>query len=67
MILHDAVDIKNFKYKKFKNKVKKVTYVGSFYKGKGVEFILQLADKLKDVEFNLYGDSKKNITTFQKM
>ena len=66
LILHDAVDIKNFKYKKFKNKVKKVTYVGSFYKGKGVEFILQLADKLKDLEFNLYGDSKKKYYNISK-
>ena len=66
LILHDAVDIKNFKYKKFKNKIKKATYVGSFYKGKGVEFILQLADKLKDVEFNLYGDSKKKYYNISK-
>ena len=59
LILHDAVDIKNFKKKKYKNKFKTATYVGSFYKGKGVEFILELADKFKDIEFNLYGESKK--------
>ena len=33
--------------------------MGSFYKGKGVEFILELADKFKDLKFNLYGESKE--------
>lgn len=59
LILHDAVDIRNFKKKKFKNNLKTATYVGSFYKGKGVEFILELADKFKDLKFNLYGESKE--------
>ena len=35
--------------------------LGSFYKGKGVEFILELADKFKDLKFNLYGELKKKI------
>ena len=58
LILHDAVDIKNFKNKKFDNKIKTAIYVGSFYKGKGVEFILQLAKRFKDLEFNIYGHPK---------
>ena len=56
LILHDAVDIKNFKNKKFKNKIKIATYVGSFYKGKGVEFIFELSKILPKVKFYLYGD-----------
>ena len=66
LTLHDAVDIKNFKNKKFDNKIKTATYVGSFYKGKGVEFILQLAERFKELEFNLYGDSKKNFYNISK-
>ena len=47
LILHDAVNIENFKYKKSSNKLKSVAYVGSFHQGKGVEIILELAKNLK--------------------
>ena len=60
LILHDAVDTRNFNYKKRKNKIKSVTYVGSFHKGKGVELILKLAEKFKKLKFNIYGDPLKN-------
>jgi len=66
LILHDAVDIKNFSYKKSSNKIKSVTYVGSFYKGKGVEFILELAKKFKKLKFNIYGDPLRNIYNISK-
>ncbi len=66
LILHDAVDIKNFKYKKNNNKIKSVTYVGSFQKGKGVEFILQLAKKFKNLKFNIYGDPLNNFYDITK-
>ena len=56
LVLHDAVDIKNFKYKKNNNKIKIVSYVGSFHKGKGVELILELAKRFKDLRFNIYGE-----------
>lgn len=62
LILHDAVDIRNFKNKKFKHNLKIATYVGSFYKGKGVEFILELADKFKDLKFHLYGEFKEKFS-----
>ena len=61
LILHDAVDIKNFKYKKNSNKIKYVTYVGSFHEGKGVELILGLAKKFKKLKFNIYGKPLSNI------
>ena len=61
LILHDAVDIKNFKYKKNSNKIKYVTYVGSFHEGKGVELILELAKKFKKLKFNIYGKPLSNI------
>jgi len=60
LILHDAVDTRNFNYKKRRNKIKSVTYVGSFHKGKGVELILKLAEKFKKLKFNIYGDPLKN-------
>jgi glycosyltransferase involved in cell wall biosynthesis len=61
LILHDAVDIKNFKYKKNSNKIKSVTYVGSFHEGKGVELLLEFAKKFKKLKFNIYGDPLNNI------
>ena len=58
LILHDAVDIKDFRFKVKNVKIpKSVTYVGSFYKGKGVELILELARKFKRITFNIYGDT----------
>ena len=55
LILHDAVNIENFKYKKPRNKLKSVAYVGSFHQGKGVEIILELAKNFKNLNFNIYG------------
>jgi len=61
LILHDAVDIKDFRYKPKNTKlIKSVTYVGSFYKGKGVDLILQLANKFEGISFNIYGDTLGN-------
>ena len=56
--LDDAVDINDFKKIKSNYKTKTCIYVGSFHKGKGVEKILKLAKKLKNINFHLYGDKK---------
>ncbi len=61
LILHDAVDTKNFNYKIKSKKIKNVTYVGSFYKGKGIELIIDIARNLRNLNFNLYGELKKDI------
>lgn len=61
LVLHDAVDINDFKLKKRTKLIKSITYVGSFYKGKGIELILRLAKKFKRIKFNIYGDSLGNI------
>ncbi len=66
LILHDAVDIKNFRYKKNSNKIKSVTYVGSFHEGKGVKLILELAKKFKKLKFNIYGEPLTNIYDISK-
>ena len=66
LVLHDAVDIKNFKYKKNNSKIKTFTYVGSFYKGKGIELIFKLAEKFEKFDFNIYGDTLGNIKNIPK-
>lgn len=61
LVLHDAVNIKNFNYKKNNNKIKNLSYIGSFYKGKGIELIIQLAKKFKKLNFNIYGDPNNKL------
>ena len=62
LILPDGVDLKNFKYKiKIKKKIKNVYYIGSFYKGRGVEIIIKLAKTFADKNFFLYGHRNEYI------
>ncbi len=61
MILHDGVDIKNFENSRHSNEIKNVCYVGSFYKGRGIDLILYLAKKFPYLQFNLYGQSDSYI------
>ena len=54
IILDDAADVNNFKYKK---KYKYTfSYLGSLYKGKGVEIIIYLAKIFTKHDFNIFGD-----------
>ena len=63
IVLHDGVDVKNFKVSKERNQIKKVCYTGGFHKGRGIELIIELAKNFKDLKFELYGqtDDKLNI------
>ena len=63
LILHDGVDINNFKKPKVTNSIKNATYIGSFYKGRGLEIILKLAKRFKKINFNLYGDKTNTFHT----
>lgn len=63
LILHDGVDIKNFKNKITKNNLKSIIYIGSFYKGRGIELIIKLAKKFRELNFSLYGDNSNYINT----
>ena len=57
--LDDAVDTRDFNFKKPKKKIKNTcVYVGSFYPGKGLDLIIKLSSKLKNIRFHLYGDKK---------
>lgn len=65
IVLDDAVCIENFE-KNFKEKKLRNTcvYIGSFFKGKGLEKIIEIAKLCKKINFHLYGDksflNKKN-------
>ena len=44
IILHDGCDLRDFEFKRKKKKIKNIYYSGSFYRGRGVELIKQLAN-----------------------
>lgn len=60
IILDDAVNIKDFDlYKKNNLKIKKkktCAYFGSLTKGKGLEIIFSVAQKMSDINFDIYTD-----------
>lgn len=66
IILHDATDPKNFSKKKKIKNIKRATYIGSFFKGRGIELIIQLAKKFKELEFYLYGEQNMRYRLNQK-
>ena len=61
IVLHDGVDIKNFNIIESNNEIKKVCYIGGFYKGRGIELIVQLAKNFPDLKFELYGQSNDKL------
>ena len=61
IVLADAVELNNFKKVKLKSKVKNIMYIGSFYKGRGIDLILNIAQKLKNKNFLLYGKRKNDV------
>tara|TARA_B100000242_G_scaffold292137_1_gene266899 strand:- start:1840 stop:2955 length:1116 start_codon:yes stop_codon:yes gene_type:complete len=71
IVLDDGVDLKDFKHVQKKNKIKlSCVYTGSFYRGKGIEFILKLSKLLPNINFYLYGDistlNKQNLISIPK-
>ena len=65
-VLHDGVDITKFKKKKKITNGKKISYVGSFYKGRGIKLIIEIAKELKDIEFFLYGKRNEKFKKLPK-
>ena len=67
LILHDGVDTDNFKgHKKKLRKIKKITYTGSFYKGRGINKVIQLSRELPSLKFFLYGRRGENFYDIPK-
>ncbi len=65
IVLHDACDLRDFKFKyTLKKNVKNVYYLGSFYKGRGIEIIKKLASLTPNLNFYLYGLRDENIKSF---
>ena len=58
LVLDDAVNITDFNKKKVIKYKKTCVYIGSFFKGKGVEQIFRLAKKNKKIFFHIYGEKK---------
>jgi len=58
IVLDDAANIDNFKLMKLKKFKNTCVYIGSFFKGKGVEQIFRLAKLNKKISFHLYGEKK---------
>ena len=63
----DAVDMQFFKKNKIKNKIKNIYYIGSFYKGRGIELIIEIAKILKKINFILYGLRNNEINNFKNI
>ena len=67
LVLDDAVDPVDFKnIKKSKNYKFACVYTGSFYNGKGVELIQQIAKLMKNTKFYLFGDRSTQNTENKK-
>lgn len=64
LILHDGVEKKNFSLNKNKKKSKKknVVYIGSFYKGRGLEVIKKLSKIYPKINFSVYGHRNEKIS-----
>ena len=58
IVLDDAVNLKDFKYKNNLKFKKTCVYIGSFFEGKGIEQIFRLAKKNKKIFFHIYGEKK---------
>lgn len=58
IVLDDAVDISDYSIKKIKKNNYDITYVGSLFKGKGLEVIDYLSKNFPNNKFYIFGDLK---------
>lgn len=67
IVLHDGVNLDNFTEKKelFTSAKPQVAYMGSLYQGKGIEIIIDIAKKMKEIDFNIYGGEDWQIIGFK--
>ncbi len=66
IVLDDACDLSDFKLKNFKIKYE-YCYVGSLFKGKGLEKIVELANYFPQKRFHVFGDIKTIDRNFNKL
>ena len=67
IILHDAADLKNFKYNKKIKKIKKIGYIGSFYDGRGIDIIKKLSEMNSDLIFYMVGKRNNDNFNYRKI
>lgn len=66
-VLHDAADPTPLSLHKMKiTDVFKVGYIGHLYKGRGVELILKVAEKLPHIQFHFFGGEERDIERLSK-
>ena len=65
IVLDDACDISDFRFRKLKVKYE-YCYVGSLFKGKGFEKIIELANHFTKKKFHVFGDIKTLDRKFDK-
>ncbi len=66
IILHDGCDLRDFKLRTVpKKKIKNIYYLGSFYKGRGINIIKKLASLSPQYDFYLYGLRDEKIRSFK--
>ena len=58
LVLPDATEIKNFKNLLFKKKLN-IGYIGSIYKSRGIDMVINLAKRDNDNNYFIYGGSNK--------
>ena len=56
LVAEDAVDLSDFKKKIKVKHPNACVYTGSLFPGKGIELIIQIAKKIKNLKFHIYGD-----------
>ncbi len=58
IVLDDAVSLEDFNFTKKKVNKNTCVYIGSFFKGKGIEQIFRLASQNRNINFHIYGEKK---------
>lgn len=67
LILHDGADLADGKSYKSEQKNFTAVYIGHLYKGRGIDIIVEVAKKLKDVEFLIVGGNDEDIIYWKKL
>ncbi len=67
LVLHDCATLPENYLVKFNNEVRKIGYVGSLYKGKGVDIVLKIAKILFQYEFVIIGGNSTQIEGYRNI